>query len=308
MRQKFSQISVVICLCSLLAACSSGPETPEFCSLGKTTSPKKATSRPYQIKGIWYYPQPHYEYEEEGMASYYGGGDIFHGRPTATGERFDMNEVTAAHKTLPLPCVVKVVNLENGREIDVKVNDRGPFVEGRIIDLSRRTAQLLGFEKKGTAKVRVYTLVPESLALNGIDPSSVMLVKALPPPQSLVTESPPPPAAVVMTTSLPEALFEDQEETPLLAAVEPPPPPKKAKVSASTGIFVDVESYANQAEASALSHSLTQNMTSPVQSVTNKGPQPYAVRVGPFPSLSQANLALDQLADAGHLKSRIVIR
>jgi cell division protein FtsN len=111
-----------------------------------------------------------------------------------------------------------------------------------------------------------------------------------------------------MTTSLPEALFEDQEETPLLAAVEPPPPPKKAKVSASTGIFVDVESYANQAEASALSHSLTQNMTSPVQSVTNKGPQPYAVRVGPFPSLSQANLALDQLADAGHLKSRIVIR
>ena len=121
-RQKFSQISVVICLCSLLAACSSGPETPEFCSLGKTTSPKKATSRPYQIKGIWYYPQPHYEYEEEGMASYYGGGDIFHGRPTATGERFDMNEVTAAHKTLPLPCVVKVVNLENGREIDVKVN------------------------------------------------------------------------------------------------------------------------------------------------------------------------------------------
>ncbi|MBY0292855.1 MAG: septal ring lytic transglycosylase RlpA family protein, partial [Alphaproteobacteria bacterium] len=290
-RQKFSQISVVVCLCFLLAACSSGPETPEFCSLGKTVAPKKATSRPYQIKGVWYYPQPHFEYEEEGMASYYGGGDIFHGRPTATGERFDMNEVTAAHKTLPLPCVVKVVNLENGREIDVKVNDRGPFVEGRIIDLSRRTAQLLGFEKKGTAKVRVYTLVPQSLALHGIDPSSVMLVKAsspsLPP---LVTEAPPPPAAVIMATSLPDVLFEEQEEAPLLAEVEPLPSPKKPKASASTGIFVDVGSYANQAEASALSHSLTQNMASPVQSVTNKGPQPYVVRVGPFPSLSQANL------------------
>ena len=88
---------------SLIGCMLSGPEIPEFCSLGKTTSPKKATSRPYKIEGIWYYPQPHYEYEEEGMASYYGGGDIFHGRPTATGERFDMNEVTAAHKTLPLP-------------------------------------------------------------------------------------------------------------------------------------------------------------------------------------------------------------
>ena len=80
----------------------------------------------------------------------------------------------------------------------------------------------MGFEKKGTAKVRVYTLVPESLALNGIDPSSVMLVKASPPPPPLVTESSSPPAAVVMATSLPDVLFEDQEETLALAEVEPP--------------------------------------------------------------------------------------
>lgn len=203
MEQKFFQVLACIGLCFLLAACSSGPEIPEFRTEGMTIAPKKATSRPYQIKGVWYYPQPHYEYAEEGLASYYGGGDVFHGRPTATGERFDMNEITAAHKTLPLPCMIKVTNLENGRELIVKVNDRGPFPPGRLLDVSRRSAQLLGFEGKGLAKVRVVTLVPESLALNGLDPSTVMLAQA---PTELVTA----PAPV---RPEPDTLFEALEGT-----------------------------------------------------------------------------------------------
>ena len=182
MRLKFLQISSLFVLGLLLAACSSGPEEREICIDGTCTrAPKKATSRPYQIKGVWYHPQHHYEYDEDGVASYYGGGRgyDFHGRPTATGEIFDMNDVSAAHKTLPLPCIAEVTNLENGRQIQLKVNDRGPFVEGRIIDVSRRTAQLLGFEGKGTAKVRVRTLVPDSLALNGIEVPKVSLPKTL---------------------------------------------------------------------------------------------------------------------------------
>lgn len=178
MKQHFSHILACLSVCLLLAACSSGPEIPQFETQGATLAPKKATSKPYQINGVWYYPQPHYEYAEEGIASYYGGGDVFHGRPTATGERYDMNGITAAHKTVPLPCIAKVTNLENGRELIVKVNDRGPFISGRIIDVSRRSAQLLGFEGKGLAKVRVVTLVPESLALNGIDSPKVMLAEA----------------------------------------------------------------------------------------------------------------------------------
>lgn len=149
----------------LLSACGSGPSDTTG-----TLSPYRATSRPYQINGTWYYPQRHYEYDETGTASLYGGGDSFHGKPTATGERFDKSGLTAAHKTLPLPCVAKVTNLANGRVVIVKVNDRGPYVGDRIIDLSRQSAKLLGFERKGTAKVRVETLVDESLELNGLKP------------------------------------------------------------------------------------------------------------------------------------------
>ncbi|HAF81307.1 MAG TPA: septal ring lytic transglycosylase RlpA family lipoprotein, partial [Brevundimonas sp.] len=93
------------------------------------------------------------DYDEVGLASWYG--DAFNGRPTSTGERFDMRQLTAAHKTLPLPGLVEVTNLENGRRIVVRVNDRGPFVDGRIIDLSRGAAQELDLLRQGVGRVRV---------------------------------------------------------------------------------------------------------------------------------------------------------
>lgn len=130
-----------------------------------TKHANRGYNKPYQIKGQWYHPQKHYEYAEVGTASYYGGGDVFHGRPTSTGERFDMHAVSAAHKTLPLPCVVRVTNMANGRAIKLKVNDRGPFVGDRVIDLSRKTARLLGFEGRGLQKVKVECLVEESMQL-----------------------------------------------------------------------------------------------------------------------------------------------
>lgn len=133
----------------------------------KTTAPKKSTSKSYRIKGAHYQPQDHYEYLAEGVASYYGGRDIFHGRPTSTGERFSKDGLTAAHRTLPLPCVVKVTNLENGKSVLLKVNDRGPFAstDDRIIDVSQRAAMLLGFYNKGTARVRIETCVDDSVRL-----------------------------------------------------------------------------------------------------------------------------------------------
>src|SRR6185312_14243768 len=95
------------------------------------------------------------------IASWYG--EQFQGRATSDGEIFDLNQVSAAHKTLPLPSVVEVTNLQNGRALRIRVNDRGPFVDGRIIDLSRRAAQLLGYETAGTAQVRVKILRDESI-------------------------------------------------------------------------------------------------------------------------------------------------
>ncbi len=122
--------------------------------------------KPYQIFGIWYYPQVEYDYVESGIASWYGPG--FHGKKTANGETYDQDALTAAHRTLPLPSMVRVTNLENGRSLILRLNDRGPFARGRIIDLSRRAADLLGVIRKGTAKVRVEVLEEESRALAAI--------------------------------------------------------------------------------------------------------------------------------------------
>lgn len=120
----------------------------------------KATSvkvgKPYQINGQWYYPQMVDRFQEVGVASWYG--HPFHGRKTANGEVYDMHGMTAAHPTLPLPSIARVTNLENGRTITVRINDRGPFAKRRIIDLSRRAAWELGFKDQGTAKVEVVYL------------------------------------------------------------------------------------------------------------------------------------------------------
>jgi rare lipoprotein A len=140
----------------MLAGCTMGPQTP---------SPTRATSRSYVIKGTRYHPQPHYEMHQVGMASYYGENDKTHGCPTASGEVFNAYGMTAAHKTLPLPCVVRVTNIENGRQVVLRVNDRGPFKHRRILDVSVAAAKRLGFYKQGLTKVRVQTLVGPSLRL-----------------------------------------------------------------------------------------------------------------------------------------------
>ncbi len=114
--------------------------------------------QPYKVFGKTYYPADDRDYDEKGYASWYGPG--FHNGTTANGEPYDMDGLTAAHKTLPLPSFVEVTNLDNDRKLTVRINDRGPFVEGRIIDLSRRAAQLLGTDRKGVSKVRVKRVFP----------------------------------------------------------------------------------------------------------------------------------------------------
>jgi len=108
---------------------------------------------PYQIDGLWHTPRAEPDYDRLGIASYYAAD--FHGRRTANGEIFDMWALSAAHPTLPLPCLVYVTNMENGRTLLLRVNDRGPYVNNRVIDVSRASARYLGFEARGTAQVRV---------------------------------------------------------------------------------------------------------------------------------------------------------
>ncbi len=117
----------------------------------------RKTGKPYKVAGHWYYPLATAAgYSETGVASWYGSK--FHGKKTANGERYDMYAMSAAHKTLPLPTMVRVTNLNNGRSVVVRVNDRGPFVKNRLIDLSYAAAKALGYDAAGTAPVRVEVL------------------------------------------------------------------------------------------------------------------------------------------------------
>ena len=141
---------LALALLALASCAEHGTKAP---TQQQATIPGYKVGKPYQIDGVWYYPAVDYNYAETGIASWYGPD--FHGLATANGETYDMNALTAAHRTLPMPSMVRVTNLDNGRQIALRVNDRGPFANNRIIDVSRRAAQLLGFEQQGTARVRV---------------------------------------------------------------------------------------------------------------------------------------------------------
>jgi rare lipoprotein A len=144
--------------------------------------------QPYQILGKWYYPEFLTYYEAIGVASWYGAS--YHGRPTANGETYDMHALTAAHPTLQLPSVVRVTNLANGRSLVLRVNDRGPFVKDRLIDLSWAAARELGFEEQGLAEVHVQYLGLAELDAKPIRPGEAReyasLACALEEPRRLV--------------------------------------------------------------------------------------------------------------------------
>jgi rare lipoprotein A len=159
--RQFVRAGIVLLSVSLLVSvasgCAKGPKLGErVIPLGHPV-PKGggaySVGKPYVINGVRYSPREVSSYDRVGIASWYG--ELFHGRRTANGEIYDADRLSAASPTLPLPVLAKVTNLENGRSVVVRVNDRGPYRGNRLIDLSRRSADLLGFRSKGTARVRV---------------------------------------------------------------------------------------------------------------------------------------------------------
>jgi len=160
-------------LCLVLANCSSSGKidsrygvssSPRVVEYGEPVPKGGGTYRvgkPYWVAGRVYVPEENVNYREVGQASWYG--DDFHGRLTANGEVFDMDGLSAAHPTLPMPCYARVTNLYNGRSLVVRVNDRGPYAADRLIDVSHRAADLLGFKGYGTARVRVEYVGPAPL-------------------------------------------------------------------------------------------------------------------------------------------------
>ncbi len=154
-----------------LAACGGGNSGPSR-SAGATTDGEYKVGQPYRVAGQRFVPREDWNYNETGIASWYGPN--FHGRPTANGERFDMNLFTAAHTTLQIPVHARVTNLENGRSVIVRINDRGPFVSDRIIDMSRAAAEELDMIRNGTARVRVEVIGRAPLDVSSAQAREVM--------------------------------------------------------------------------------------------------------------------------------------
>lgn len=155
--------AVLVLVLTVAAACGGGNEARN--NIGATGQPKAPPTdipyklgKPYSVAGVRYVPRDDRSYDRTGFASWYG--KEFHGKRTATGRRYNMYEMTAAHTTLPTGTQVRVTNLENGRSVIVVIADRGPFSKKRIIDLSYAAAKHLGFVRQGTARVRVTFVKP----------------------------------------------------------------------------------------------------------------------------------------------------
>jgi rare lipoprotein A len=278
-----------------------------------TPNPVYKVGNAYQIAGIWYYPKEQPDYDETGIASWYGAD--FHGMLTANGEVFDRNGVSGAHPTLPMPVNVRVTNLQNGRSLVVRVNDRGPFINGRVIDLSEHAADLLGFRIGGTARVRVTYLGRADLYGPGLappiqetPPEIAMAVPAVPvtgvdamalPPVTGAKVAPPPPPMV----SLPKPV--QRVEVAQLDAVADGrvtemPVPK------ATAIYVQAGAFTSPANAGAVAAKL-QSTGARVYPGRRDGRPIYRVRIGPFQDVEAADSALAQVQGLGHSDAQIVV-
>ncbi|WP_245593361.1 septal ring lytic transglycosylase RlpA family protein [Azospirillum halopraeferens] len=294
-----------------LAACAQKPPTG---SAGLSGGGTYKVGKPYQIKGVWYYPAEDWSYNETGIASWYGPG--FHTRATANGETYNEMELTAAHKTLPMPSLVRVTNLDNGRSVVVRVNDRGPFVHGRIIDMSRRGAQLLGFETRGTAKVRVQILADESrqiaMAARRNTPAAVLAESDGPAPRAAprssvqVAQAPPPSQPAPRTETPVESprtvagATVDGRFLPAPVVVDLPVPRREA-------IYVQAGAFTVADNASRLTARLGGIAPAAVSQATVNGQRFYRVRLGPISDVDRADAILERVIAAGHTDAKIIV-
>ena len=255
-------------------------------------SPRYKVGDPYEVAGVWYYPRVDPDYDETGVGSWYGLP--FHGRATANGEVYDMNELTAAHKTLPMPTMVRVTNLENGRSMVLRVNDRGPFVNGRIIDVSRRAAQLLGFDVKGTAKVRVQAIAPDGdviLAEKPITTEEERAAVRSARREPVEVASLPAPDGIAKAPAAPRDL----------------PPAVTRQAVTPTELFVQAGAFTNRANAVRLGERLSRLGPARITSVVIDGTEFFRVRIGPLADVEEADLMLDGVYRIGLRESRIVV-
>jgi rare lipoprotein A len=292
--------------------------------------------KPYEVDGEWYRPHEDSSYDRVGKASWYG--ELFQGRRTANGEIYDMDRLSAAHPTLPLPVYAQVTNLSNDRSIIVRVNDRGPYANDRIIDLSRRSAEVLGFRRSGTATVRVRYL--GRAPLNGDDryerrylanrswmhyasrgesgthnQDSIALASPPGGGKSLAEEEA---ASYGEKASVRPPATRDAEalgqKTSLRAASEStgskrPTQVQPVQAGASAGaLLIQAGSFKNKDNADRARATLSTIAPVDVAEMDVGGDIYFRVRVGPFSTETEAESALSRVTGAGYQGAKIVAR
>lgn len=273
---------------------------------------------PYTIDGVTYVPQEEFNHTETGVASWYGPG--FHGKYTANGEVYDQSGRTAAHRTLQLPSVVRVTNLDNGLSTVVRVNDRGPYARNRIMDVSRATAETLGMVGKGTAHIRIDQLEAESrtvkeVAIGGGGPAEQEAALARlasgrgappPPPPATMVAQPPAPPPVPTTSS-----WSNESIPPA-----PPAPPPSVSGSGATiaslashppgGYYVQTGAFSTMANAERQRGLVTSYGSTEVSSGSAAGREVFRVRLGPYTTPDAAGIVADRLKRSGYGDARVV--
>lgn len=323
-RQRSLQFLALLCLVSFLSACAETQFIAQTVKqVAKKTEEKKRTSygkykigKPYQIKGVWYYPKENFEYDETGIGSWYG--PKFHGRKTANGETYDMNGISAAHRTLPMPSFVRVTNLDNGRTLNVRINDRGPYAHGRILDLSRRAAQLLGFEKQGTARIRVRIMAEESRSIAArlkgeaelAEVGSPITVDKLPKPTVSAQELPAPGSTAPVTAtpvSAPPPPMPEVNNGDQMASLPTDGQVTMEAVTPNTNIFIQAGAFSNFDNANRVRARLSGIGPVKVSPVLINGRDLFRVRVGPLASVAEADHLLEQVILAGYTDARTIV-
>jgi rare lipoprotein A len=318
-----------------LAGCGSGKDNGE--TLGERVIPLGQpvpkgggvyqVGKPYQIAGVWYAPHEDPSYDRVGSASWYG--ELFHGRRTANGEIYDMDRLSAAHPTLPLPVYARVTNLNNGRTIVVRVNDRGPYARDRIMDLSRRSAELLGFRNHGTATVRVKYLGRAPLsgddsyerrylanqswvqfAAKGKSPN--MALTKIAKQETLPAENPENlalPWKAAAPRTVPAQADPGWRSAAKSAATAPQDTaaiPRDRIGAQAGGLLIQAGSFKSKENADRARKVLSAIASVDIDAITVGNEVYYRVRLGPFAEVAAAKAALVKVTQAGYQGAKTV--
>jgi rare lipoprotein A len=281
------------------------------------SAPRYVVGAPYPLGGEWHYPREDFALVETGLAVV--APDARPGRVTANGERHDPGRPSAAHRTLQLPAALRVTNLENGRALLLRVNDRGPAHPGRVVELSRRAAELLGIPPGGTARVRIAVAPEESRALaaalraaGGADPADdpAPILVAAAPRATVATEALPPlpGARAAATDAARPAAMPAQAAAPLHSTPSPPTFPERVEQEAPAPgrLLVEAGTFSRHDAAARQTLRLT-GLGARLAPVGEGRQQQFRIRIGPLATVAEADRVLERVRASGVSGARILV-